>query len=347
MENIVKAVAARIAAAEWFSLEDVTTNDNANFCMRRPEGIENYDVRTIAIREVLKDTSDVDGNVRDAMMIICKLGRIKPFWQLHVLPSFEVKGQFSYSRENEDGDAKRVRTSFGRIMRRQFKITPDIIKDDVLAKINDILLRKIWNLENMAKEVKGRDITRAYENYTGESCMSNGCAEYVEMYAKNPNKVSLIITEDNQGNCVSKALLWKTDDGKLILDRVYYDNGRHMDSQGIISYAKQKGADVASNAYTGRAGDECGQVTLDISGCEYLPYMDTFAYAGNCEQIDGKSHARFCSESNPDMFCCDSVDGYHGIVNCPECGKTSINGSGNCGYCEEEVGSGCDEDCEW
>jgi len=350
MENIVREVSAEIYSDKCIDIESIVGNDNVYFYKNYPEGISNYNIRRVSLLEVLQDRSNVSDDVGGGMLIVYSLMKIKQFYNLHVLPSFDIKGQFSYSRETDDGDSKRVRTSFGRIMRRQYKITPDIIKDDVLAKINDILLQSIWNMQNMAKEVKGKDILAAYESYTGESCMSGDCSRYVELYAKNPDKVSLIITENEDGDCISKALLWRNDNDELILDRVYFASNKHMDSQAIISYAKQKGANVAYNSYSGRIDEGLGQVTLDITGCSYLPYMDTFRYAGSCKTgTDLKYYATFYNDDKVfgSLFHCSSTEGHDGIHDCQECGKTSVNNDNCCFYCGAYDDTCEDEDQDW
>jgi hypothetical protein len=257
-----------------------------------PCGVENYDNRKdIMMSSLLKISNEHEVEaVKNSAKLLYLLMGLRPFAKLHILPSIEVRGKFSYSRTENDTDAQRVRTKFGRIVRRQMKVTPSIVPDDVLDKITSALMVKIWCDMNTIVECKGREIVDAYSEYFGDSCMCGVNCDFVEIYALNPEKVSLLATFDGDG-CASKALLWTNDAGKKILDRVYYADGYHMDGHAIVEKARELGANVDENPYRGRFGQSgLGGITMKLSK-DYIPYMDTYRYAINARSGYGEFYA--------------------------------------------------------
>jgi hypothetical protein len=87
--------------------------------------------------------------------------------------------------------------------------------------------------------VEGDMISKFYDYNTyqsqsgtlGNSCMKNKPDKYFEIYTKNPDSIKLVILYDDNGvienkiykssKIVGRALLWKTDNGDEVLDRIY------------------------------------------------------------------------------------------------------------------------------
>lgn len=118
-----------------------------------------------------------------------------------------------------------------------------------------------------------------YEGTDGKhgfgSCMRYwGCQPYVRWYAENPDKVSLVrITLGNE--YVGRALLWTTDGGKKLLDRVYPDdNGPHI--AAMHHYAHKQGW---GECY-GR--DTSETVTMKRPSSGRYPYLDSFRFTNDC-----------------------------------------------------------------
>lgn len=79
--------------------------------------------------------------------------------------------------------------------------------------------------------VAGDDISWCYnsENYTSPrggslwSCMSGReCQDRLDVYTKNPDTVKLVVQYDNNGKVKTRALLWTLEDGRQLMDRIYY-----------------------------------------------------------------------------------------------------------------------------
>lgn len=125
---------------------------------------------------------------------------------------------------------------------------------------------------------KGKDILNSYlcDNYDnddgygnlGKSCMRYRSAQdYLEIYTSNPNQVSCLtlINPDNK-KVQGRALVWKMDNGKYFMDRIYTINSEYN------SIFKKYASD---NNFTTSTSD----ITLENGGdFDFYPYMDTFKY---------------------------------------------------------------------
>lgn len=139
----------------------------------------------------------------------------------------------------------------------------------------------------------GKDIVKYYDEskYTkkagtlGDSCMRHSrCAPFLEIYSENPDKVSLAVMM--QGTKIStRALIWKLDDGRTFMDRVYYIDEK---SKNVMirwaqlqkfSYKANQNNDPSGNIITdGKSLKDSIRVTLSKSDFSQYPYMDTFRY---------------------------------------------------------------------
>ena len=95
--------------------------------------------------------------------------------------------------------------------------------------------------------VKGDDLGFWYHrrNYLdpqkgslGTSCQAVGRLDWLEIYIKNPETVSLLIlkSEDDPDKIVGRSLLWKLEDGSTLMDRIYVMND--SDAKIFKDYAK-------------------------------------------------------------------------------------------------------------
>lgn len=138
------------------------------------------------------------------------------------------------------------------------------------------------------EEVKGEDIRFWYhiDNYQsekgelGSSCMAEDKNQpFLDIYCKNPDKVSLLILKSKQGKLLARALLWKLDDGKFFMDRIYFI----MASDCNLFYAKAK-----QNGWIYKRSREIMlndlhyytelRVTLKQTKFDTYPYLDTLRY---------------------------------------------------------------------
>lgn len=125
--------------------------------------------------------------------------------------------------------------------------------------------------------LSGQDVIETYCDKEFGSCMWND-RSYLEFYAINPQSVSILRCIQN-GNLCARGLVWKTNCGATVLDRVYpTDNGPHYNT--MIGYAKSQGWD-----YRVRSGDNLfasGRrdyfVDMDTSPDNYFPFIDSFQF---------------------------------------------------------------------
>ena len=143
-------------------------------------------------------------------------------------------------------------------------------------EIEDVMsYLKKGKLDNV-KVVSGEDILNAYhcDNYdeggTMGSCMRFAHAQsFLQIYTNNPEQIQcLVLINPENGNVRGRALLWKCDDGRTVMDRVYTTNKEYEPE--FNTYAENHGMSSRE------AG---GTVTL-TNGGEYdeYPFMDTFIY---------------------------------------------------------------------
>lgn len=193
--------------------------------------------------------------------------------------------------------------TFGKIDGVPIKIDIDI-KNDISVTASDI--EKFTNEfisavkmsradeDSVMEIVNGPDISYwyNYENYQttmgklGSSCMSSPEAAnyYMDIYTKNPDKVSLLILKNKENKLIGRALLWKLDDGKTFMDRIYTSSD--SDDNLFVNYAIKnefiyRNTSAGSYSYfiNGQKLDSHNmEVTLSKYEFQQYPYLDTFIY---------------------------------------------------------------------
>lgn len=137
---------------------------------------------------------------------------------------------------------------------------------------------------NDTMEVIKKGIVAAFENeFGGHSCMTGGCAEYVQVYEENDNIQLLKYT--SFGGKRARAVVWTTDKGETILDRIYPNSGAHIDR--IHGWAKEQGWLIreTNGLPEGdvRISDGKRHTVSVTSDSGMWPYMDTFRFADGDE----------------------------------------------------------------
>lgn len=122
--------------------------------------------------------------------------------------------------------------------------------------------------------VYGDAIVDAYRRGP-QSCMQG--TTYVQFYAENPDKVGLIKIF-SRNRYMGRALLWTTDDGALLYDRVYpSDGGRH--TRALALYAQKQGwKNVHFGEHRRKPNGDYHTVTMKHNRTGQWPYLDTFNY---------------------------------------------------------------------
>lgn len=184
------------------------------------------------------------------------------------------------------------------IMNNQF-LKFDIVSGNLIAKF--------YNLDNYFSSTKGT---------LGNSCMAGKPDDYFDIYVANPERVRMVIMYDDNGEIkdgkyksdkiVARALLWNTDQGEVVMDRIYTNFDKdvelfkkfaemnkwwHKKNQNSESnFISQMGNVSKTKDYT---------IKLSVWDLDEYPYLDTFSYldmengilANNYEFGSGFTHA--------------------------------------------------------
>lgn len=289
----------------------------------------------------------------------------------------EVTGKedvISFKPENSKND-KRSEIKVGRFAKRLLdKAGIQTTDRDIEIFVNDfkseLKIVKGGGFENIVV-VTGDDIKFGYDgdNYdSGEggsllgSCMRyKKCQNYLELYTRNPNQVSLIILK-NKDRVKGRALLWTDTQGRKFMDRAYTiaDSDellfvKFAEKNGYLYKEQQDNSEYTNIIGTAGVALEDGKITVLLENhgdFSYYPYLDTLKYyspyeglISNDENIDytckledtdgGNGSCDTCGGSS--TIECSSCNG-DGNINCDECGG---DGDKNCSNCSGEGDFDC------
>ena len=277
-------------------------------------------------------------------------------------PDFEFKG-------------KPQQTKIGRLSQRILskvdkKYSPQEVEEFVNKFKSKVEISR--NKHFLFELVKGDDIAYWYlgDRYVDGngslqgSCMRySECQSYFDIYTQNEDKVSLLILkdEDNSEKISGRAIVWKLDDGKTFMDRIYYTKEEEVEL--FKSYAREKGwlykskQNMTPNEEIESEEGVSSQIQLKVSlevDFEYFPYMDTMRYlyyhkpgflsnqySHEIELSDGTKKKLSPSETldSTEGGACDYCGG-SGETECPDC-----EGSGEleCDDCSGYGQVSCDD----
>jgi hypothetical protein len=254
--------------------------------------------------------------------------------------------------EHVDNDNRRKCLTIGRFLKsygRQYGLALTDDEADKIAHLVGCHFPKSYDYSFQV--VEGEEVFNTYnEPEDIGSCMSG--EEMPWWYALNEGSVS-IVRIMLQDIFVGRALLWHTDQGVDVLDRVYpSDEGPH--TIAIHAYADEMGWDykLYSNAEDGglKSSRMDYTVTMKTTGnCDMwntdkgYPYLDTFKYTYENPGYDDPIVLRL-GDGN---FIFNQTDGYWEDTDrcyCTSCGDavdeddvySSPDGDGYCEYCYNE-----------
>ena len=187
----------------------------------------------------------------------------------------------------------------GRLLKLLLPDTPDT----TLAEITNI-----WNGDrdydadkaNM-KVVDGYKIKNYYDcsNYAkgyertvlGKSCMNKMYLNVFDFYAENPN-IKMLVSLDDSGSLLARALLFNTKENGIIMDNVYYINEKS--SQIFKKYAEEQGWEHVSfrKAGEGEYG-ELRTVELKESKYPHYPFLDHFKFLNIEKKLLSTEHQQW------------------------------------------------------
>jgi len=191
--------------------------------------------------------------------------------------------------------------------------------------------KSAWDMMNDAfmkfDVVSGYAIARWYDESSyesdgstlGSSCMRyDTCSEYFGIYTENSDVVKLVILYSEKGGSIKdgkfisnyikgRALLWKTNQGDMFMDRIYTNND--SDVELFKQFAEKNGwwckrNQNSGNSFTAQKGssfkDPTYTVDLKWADHEYYPYVDTLSYL-KLNEIDSRDDSGILS-NDPDII---------------------------------------------
>ena len=125
------------------------------------------------------------------------------------------------------------------------------------------------------EEVTGDEVYDAYISGP-ESCMDSG--DYLSLYTENPERVSLVKLFWH-GDYHARALLWTTDSGMRVLDRIYPVDNNHV-TRAFLRHAEQEGWEALRRSDGEWANYDLleQRITLKVPSDRIFPYLDTFMF---------------------------------------------------------------------
>lgn len=252
--------------------------------------------------------------------------------------------QISYSRPgvHRHDYRKRTKTTLGRYIRRQLAFPCDDQDLDLFVRKTCAHVDVFFRFTT----VRGEDIREAYrDKIGGHSCMTGDSADQkLDLYVHNTDKVSLLVYRDDR--MTARALVWKTDDGATCMDRIYPNDGYHVEF--FHAYAKNNGwLPRPDNRLPCRAikfGGRIQEVTVRTWGV--YPYLDSFQWTD-----DDPEDSKITLSTDCDLAYTFSDTGgsWNGGRECACCGYV-IHGRGNntvdgpvCDECEGDHYASCCE----
>jgi hypothetical protein len=235
--------------------------------------------------------------------------------------------------------SQRFVTTFGRFVSRRLRTE---VSSDAVNYLWDAY---IGDFDAVYEIVEGKRLYWAYEDgYGSDSCMTGSSAYKVRVYVENPDKVTLLKYRDGRGH-TARALLWHTDQGAVVLDRIY------ASTQLVIAPIETW---AHSNGFLTREDlrrENPLTVTVKRPSNKMMPYIDTF-----CELLSYTEDTytlTFWAESPLHIFN-DTRGTDYATMYCCRCGMPLDEDSGDyyyendefyCDQCFHELYFWC-EDCE-
>jgi hypothetical protein len=238
---------------------------------------------------------------------------------------------FARSEDDSFNSKRRVRTKLRRYMGKFFRETHPgrFFEASIDLAGSAIIGANMGHVGSEILELSGYDVYDEYENdYVAEGSCMNTYPEPTELFAENPDKVSMIVAENPERGRYGRALVWNTDDGERVLDRCYPNHSEV--SNFMRKWARDNGVWVRSddscpdgNQYWTKDGkDRCKfEVSLKPPSNEMFPYMDSFMWCNGLKDTVVSTYFRDgCKKL-------ESTEGgpFNDIVECAVCGL-SING---------------------
>lgn len=163
------------------------------------------------------------------------------------------------------------------------KLNPELTDAEIEKYV--IEYRAIWkakmeHFENRLKVVTGEDIRYWYlkTRYApGGGTLNNSCMQgkeaqaQLDFYVENPNRIALAILLSDDDKLFARALIWRTDQGIIFMDRIYSVKPEH--ERMLLNFAEEHGM-IQKNKFFA-SGRKQLTLKLDKPYRKQLPYLDT------------------------------------------------------------------------
>jgi hypothetical protein len=181
------------------------------------------------------------------------------------------------------------------------KLNPDLTDAEIEKYV--IEYRAIWkakmeHFENRLKVVTGEDIRYWYlrTRYApgggslNSSCMQGKEAQsQLDFYVENPNRIALAILLSDDDKLFARALVWRTDQGIIFMDRIYSVKPEH--EKMLLNFAEEHGMVQKNKFYGGNlygGGRKLLTLKLDKPYRKALPYLDTMSLDSDQRTVRSK-----------------------------------------------------------
>jgi hypothetical protein len=191
------------------------------------------------------------------------------------------------------------------------------LSDKEINKVYTTLVEANWPFAvDQFEIVEGEDILDAYKNQYGKnSCMTDDDYEKTTIYAENPDKVKMLKYRSCDGK-ECRALVWLTDCGTTVVDRIYPNDSQHH-VERIINWAYENNYVIRNshsavfNGFKDKNGSRGNfSVTLDSPSNELYPFMDSFRFTKTSED-EANENGEIKLSSSEKRYCLDGLDGHY------------------------------------
>ena len=187
----------------------------------------------------------------------------------------EIKNKVSFAQkpipEYKYDIGRRILTTLGKYIRKNHKRVSVKLNDQELDKFVSKVIAQLTDINSQFKILRGEKLLEAYKNDHGVSTCMTGPSKtpYIMLYVENPKNVGLLVTP------TARALIWKSDQGKTLIDRVYCSG--YTDYELYRKYAKQNNC-VLLDEHINKRNPKGFTVTLNKARNNQFPYCDILCH---------------------------------------------------------------------
>lgn len=243
------------------------------------------------------------------------------WWSVAESISDPRKISYAPTMRDVDNNARRRYCSVSKFLKGVARQKGLSITDVEADRMGQLVGNHFPNSYNYVFEVFRGFVQQAYRDSTGEmrSCMSGESSRYVRWYDENPEKVGIVKILQG-GDYIGRALIWTTDQGDTVVDRVYpSNNGPHTNA--LHRWCEENGYDykTCQSSCDGHFHSSRTDYTVTMVPPENneFPYLDTFKYTD--DHPEDSEAIKLNVRSGKYTFT-STGGGYAGGLRCGKCG---------------------------